>query len=97
MTIAKRISLRGAGCIRLRVGFVTLTREPDTVSTVGGKDAHMRYHLYRIAPRRLQCDIFYFGQSPEISDFWTADLFSQLCRETNLKYTKYSFVRFFLI
>ena len=30
-----------------------LTREPDTVSTVGGKDAHMGYCQYRIAPRRM--------------------------------------------
>ena len=34
-----QICLRGAGCIRLRVDLVVLTREPDTVSTVGGKDA----------------------------------------------------------
>lgn len=33
--------LRGAGCIRLRLSLVALTREPDTASTVGGKDAHM--------------------------------------------------------
>ena len=36
-----QISLRGAECIRLRVGSVAQTREPDTASTVGGKDAHM--------------------------------------------------------
>ena len=36
-----QISLRGAGCIRLRVSSVALTREPDTANTVGGKDAHM--------------------------------------------------------
>ena len=35
----KQISLRGAGRIRLRVSCVALTREPDTVNTVGGKDA----------------------------------------------------------
>ena len=30
------------------------TREPDTVSTVGGKDAYMGYlHQDHIAPRRL--------------------------------------------
>ena len=39
------MSLRGAGYIRLRVGFVSLTREPDTASTVGGKDAYMGYPL----------------------------------------------------
>ena len=32
-------SLRGAGRIRLRLDWVVLTREPDTVNTVGGKDA----------------------------------------------------------
>ena len=56
----KQISLRGAGCIRLRVGFVALTREPDTVSTVGGKDAHMRYPEYRIAPRRIAMRYIFF-------------------------------------
>ena len=35
---AKQIRLRGAGCIRLRVSLLALTREPDTASTVGGKD-----------------------------------------------------------
>ena len=38
-----KIRLRGAGCIRLRLDYVVLTREPDTVSTVVGKDAYMRY------------------------------------------------------
>ena len=28
---------------RLRLGMHALTREPDTVSTVGGKDADMGY------------------------------------------------------
>ena len=41
--IAKQIYLRGACCSRLRLDLVVLTREPDTVSTVVGKDAHMRY------------------------------------------------------
>ena len=35
---AKQIRLRGAGWIRLRVSLPALTREPDTASTVGGKD-----------------------------------------------------------
>ena len=35
---AKQIRLRGAGRIRLRVSLPALTREPDTASTVGGKD-----------------------------------------------------------
>ena len=39
----KQIHLRGAGCVRLRVGNAAQTREPDTASTVGGKDAHMGY------------------------------------------------------
>ena len=36
---AEQTYLRGAGCIRLRSDLVVLTREPDTVSTVVGKDA----------------------------------------------------------
>ena len=49
-----QISLRGAGCIRLRVSSVALTREPDTASTVGGKDAYMGvFYVDRIAPGRI--------------------------------------------
>ena len=39
---AKQIRLRGAGCIRLRVSLLALTREPDTASTVGGKDQNTK-------------------------------------------------------
>lgn len=55
----RKLSLRGAGRIRLRLSFVALTREPDTASTVGGKDAHMRYHcVSHCTWTGLQCGIF---------------------------------------
>ena len=38
-----------------------LTREPDTVSTVVGKDAHMGYLVSHCTWTGLQCGIFYFG------------------------------------
>ena len=57
--IAKQISLRGAGCIRLRVESVVQTREPDTVSTVGGKDAYMGYLCVALHLDGLQCDSFF--------------------------------------
>jgi hypothetical protein len=38
-----------------------LTREPDTASNVGGKDAWMGYLSCRIAPGRgLQCDFIFW-------------------------------------
>ena len=54
--VAKQISLRGAGCIRLRVELVVQTREPDTASTVGGKDAYMGYLRVALHLDGLQCD-----------------------------------------
>ena len=54
---AKQIRLRGAGWIRLRVSLPALTREPDTVSTVGGKDQNTGFgialHPGRFAARLL--------------------------------------------
>ena len=41
------------------IGILSLTREPDTASTVGGKDAHMRYHcVSHCTWTGLQCGIF---------------------------------------
>ena len=39
-----------------------LTREPDTVSTVGGKDAHMGYRGIALHPDGCDAILFYYGK-----------------------------------
>ena len=90
-TDRKQISLRGAGCIRLRLDSVVLTREPDTASTVGGKDADMGVSF---GPHCTWTDcnvVNFFRGTPENTPFaiWTA-LFSRPCSMKIPKYTKYS-------
>ncbi len=60
--IAEQINLRGACCSRLRLDLVVLTREPDTVSTVVGKDAYREY-LLALHLTGLQCDFIFWQPS----------------------------------
>ena len=60
---AKQISLRGVGNARLRVERQVQTREPDTVNTVVGKDAHMDTFVSHCTGTGLQCGIFYLEVS----------------------------------
>ena len=91
ITDRARIRLRGAGCIRLRVDLVVLTREPDTANTVGGKDADMGV-FFRPHCTWTACNVvnFIFG-TPENTPFVIrTDLSFRHGSMKIPKYTKYS-------